>query len=83
MRIGGRYLWAGVAVGLVIAGLLYAGKAGLFGGHESKAEPPPFTRQDGKITVPKDSPLRTRIAFAPAATRSVGDKLSVPAVVEG
>lgn len=82
MRVGGRYLWAGVAVGLVIAGLLYAGKAGLFGGHESKAEPPPFTRQDGKIVIPKESPLRSRVVFAPAATRSVGEKLSVPAVVE-
>jgi cobalt-zinc-cadmium efflux system membrane fusion protein len=82
MRVGGRYLWAGVAVGLVIAGLLHAGKAGLFGGHESKAEPAPFQRQDGKIVIPKDSPLRSRIAFAPAAARTVGGKLSVPAVVE-
>lgn len=82
MRVGGRYLWIGVAVGLVIAGLLYAAKAGLFGGNDSKAEAPAFTRQDGKIVIAKDSPLRSHIAFAPAATRSVGDKLSVPAVVE-
>jgi cobalt-zinc-cadmium efflux system membrane fusion protein len=82
MRVGGRYLWIGAAVGIAVIALLYAGKSGLFGGHESKAEPAPFTRQDGKITIPKDSPLRQHIAFAPAATRSVGEKLSVPAVVE-
>ena len=82
MRVGGRYLWAGVAVGLAVIALLYAGKAGWFGGQEKAAEPAPFTRQDGKITVPKESPLRERIAFAPAATRSIGGKLSVPAVVE-
>jgi len=82
MRVGGRYLWTGVAVGLVIAGLLYAGKAGLFGGQEKKTETPALQHQDGKIVVPKDSPLRSYIAFAPAATRSVGEKLSVPAMVE-
>lgn len=82
MRVGGRYLWTGVAVGLVIAGLLYADKAGLFGGQEKKTETPALQHQDGKVVVPKDSPLRSYIAFAPAGTRSVGDKLSVPATVE-
>jgi cobalt-zinc-cadmium efflux system membrane fusion protein len=83
MRIGGRYLWAGLAVGLLIIGLLQAGKAGWFGGHEAPAAPPPLQHQDdGKIAVPKDSPLRAHIAFAPAATRSIGAKLSVPAVIE-
>ncbi len=82
MRVGGRYLWAGVGVGILIIALLYASKAGLFGTQPSAEPPPPLTRQDGKITIPKDSPLRSRIVAAPAATRSIGGKLTVPAIVE-
>lgn len=82
MKLGGRYLWGGVAFGLVVIALLFASKAGLFGGHETKPEPAPFQRQDGKIIVPKDSPLRSRLAFALAETRTTGAKLSVPATVE-
>ena len=83
MRIGGRYLWAGLAVGILIIALLQAGKAGWFGGHEAPPAPAPLQHQDdGKIVIPKDSPLRSHIAVAPAATRSVGAKLSVPATIE-
>jgi len=83
MRVGGPYLWAGIVVGVLIIGLLQAGKAGLFGGKESAAQPAPFQRQaDGRIAIPKDSPLRARIAVAAATTRSIGAKLSVPAVIE-
>ncbi len=82
MRIGGGYLWAGVAVGIVIIGVLYASKAGLFGGKEAPPPPAAFQRQGDKIVIPADSPLRSRIAFAPAATRSIGGKLSVPGMVE-
>jgi cobalt-zinc-cadmium efflux system membrane fusion protein len=82
MRIGGGYLWAGIAVGVVIIGALYASKAGLFGGKEAPPPPPAFQRQGDKIVIPAESPLRSRIAFAPAATRAIGGKLSVPGVVE-
>lgn len=82
MRVGGPYLWAGVAVGLVIIGALYASKAGWFSGKEPPAPPPALQRQGDKIVIPADSPLRSRIAFAPAATRAIGGKLSVPGMVE-
>ena len=82
MRVGGLYLWIGVAVGVAIIALLYASKAGLFGGKETPPPPPALQRQGDKIVVPADSPLRSRIAFAPAATRSAGGKLSLPGVVE-
>jgi cobalt-zinc-cadmium efflux system membrane fusion protein len=82
MRVGGLYLWAGIAVGLVVIGTLYASKAGWFGGKEP---PPPalaLQRQGDKIAVPADSPVRSRLAVAPAATRPAGAKLVLPGVVE-
>jgi cobalt-zinc-cadmium efflux system membrane fusion protein len=82
MRVGGRYLWAGVAVGILIIAALYADKAGWFGGKENPAPPPILQRQGDKIVVPADSPLRSRIAFAPAATRVIGGKFAVPGMVE-
>jgi len=82
MRIGGGYLWAGIGVGIVVIGVLYASKAGLFGGKEAPPPPAAFQRQGDKIVIPADSPLRSRIAFAPAATRSIGGRLSVPGTVE-
>ena len=82
MRVGGRYLWAGIAVGLLIIGVLYASKAGWFSGKEPPPPPPALQRQGEKIVIPADSPLRSRIAFAPAATRTIGGKLSVPGMVE-
>ena len=82
MRVGGRYLWAGIAVGLLIIFALYAGKAGWFGGKPPPPPPPALQRQGEKIVIPAESPLRSRIAFAPAATRIIGAKLSVPGQVE-
>jgi cobalt-zinc-cadmium efflux system membrane fusion protein len=82
MRVGGPYLWAGIAVGLGIIALLYANKAGWFGGKEPPAPPPALQRQGDKIVIPADSPLRARIAFAPAMTRSIGARFSVPGQVE-
>lgn len=82
MRLGGRYLWAGIAVGLLVIGALYADKAGWFSGPQPPAPPPALQRQGGKIVIPADSPLRERIAFAPAATRSIGARITVPGQVE-
>jgi len=82
MRVGGRYLWAGIAVGLLIIGGLYAGKAGWFGGKEAPPPAPALQRQGDKIVIPAESPLRSRIAFAPAATRLIGARFSVPGQVE-
>lgn len=82
MRVGGRYLWAGIAVGLLVIGALYAGKAGWFGGKEPPPPPPALQRQGDKIIIPADSALRSRIAFAPAGTRIIGAKLSAPGQVE-
>jgi cobalt-zinc-cadmium efflux system membrane fusion protein len=83
MRLGGGYLWAGLVVGLLIIGALYAGKAGWFGGKDKAEEAPPaFQRQQGKIFIPKDSPLRSRIVTAAAGSREIGAKLVVPGIVE-
>ncbi len=82
MRVGGLYLWIGVLVGVLVIGALYAGKAGWFGAKETPAEAPALTHQDGKIVIPKDSPLRSRVAVAPAVARQIGAKLSVPGTVE-
>lgn len=82
MRVGGRHLWAGVAVGLIVIAFLYADKAGWFSGKEPPPPPPALQRQGGKLVIPPDSPLRSRIAFAPAATRAVGARISVPGQVE-
>lgn len=82
MRVGGRYLWAGIAVGLLIIFALYASKAGWFSGKEPPPPPPALQRQGDKIAIPAESPLRSRIGFAPAATRTAGARLSVPGVIE-
>ena len=82
MRVGGRYLWAGAVVGLLIIGVLYASKAGWFSGKQPPAPPPALEHPGDKIVIPADSPLRSRIAFAPAVTRSIGARISVPGQVE-
>jgi cobalt-zinc-cadmium efflux system membrane fusion protein len=82
MRVGGRSLWAGAAVGLLVILALYADKAGWFSGKQPPASPPALQHQGDKIVIPADSPLRSRIAFAPAATRTVGARISVPGQVE-
>jgi len=83
MRLGGAYLWIGLAAGLVIIGLLYAGKAGwLGGGNKGPEASPPLIAKDGKITIPADSPLRSRIVTAAAGSREIGAKLTLPGVVE-
>lgn len=82
MRVGGRYLWAGIAVGLLIIFTLYASKAGWFSGKEPPPPPPALQRQGDKIVIPADSPLRSRIGFAPAGTHATGAKLSVPGIIE-
>ena len=83
MRIGGIYLWIGLAVGAVIVALMYANHAGLLGGGKEGPEaPPPLIAKDGKISVPADSPLRSRIVTAAAGVRDIGAKLILPGVVE-
>jgi len=82
MRVGGGYLWAGVAVGLVVIGGFYAAKAGWFGSKEAPSPTPALQHKGDQIVIPAESPLRSRIAFAPAATRTIGAKLIVPGQVE-
>jgi cobalt-zinc-cadmium efflux system membrane fusion protein len=82
MRVGGRYLWAGIAVGLLVIGALYASKAGWFGGKEPPPPVPALQHQGDKIAIPADSPIRPRLAVAPVTSRAIGAKLVLPGVIE-
>ena len=82
MRLGGLYLWAGIAVGLLIILALYASKAGWFGGKEPSPPVAALEHRGDKIAIPAESPIRPRLAVAPAATRSTGARLVLPGMIE-
>jgi cobalt-zinc-cadmium efflux system membrane fusion protein len=80
---GRSFFWGGIALGVVLLvailtrgfGLLHSDKA-------SESETPQVVRQGDKIIVPENSPLRSRLAVAPARAEAISAKLVLPASVE-
>jgi membrane fusion protein, heavy metal efflux system len=91
-RKPGRYVGAGfllvsigVAFGIAADRLSIAPKAVLQTAARTEAGAaagPPFSRVGDRIVVPEGSPLRTRLAMAPAEMKEVSHKLVLPAVIE-
>ncbi len=82
---GGRSL-AFLIVALVLAAGAYwllVGRSGLSAPAPVAAEKPqPLIRTGEQVTVPEQSPIRSRLAIAPVAQRDVQRNLVLPAVVE-
>jgi cobalt-zinc-cadmium efflux system membrane fusion protein len=51
-------------------------------GSQAAGEQPAFVVEDGKLVVPENSPLRTRLVSEPAQRETVRSELTAPAVVE-
>jgi cobalt-zinc-cadmium efflux system membrane fusion protein len=80
---GGTFLWAGIALGLLLlAALLTRGFGMLAGSGAGTAAPPLLVRQGNKILVPEGSALRERLTVMPAALQDVNATLELPAIVE-
>jgi len=79
---GRAFLWAGVALGLLLILGLFTHGFGLFGGRRNQEEKPLLIHQGDKILVPEGSPLRERLTVQPAAAEAVVDRLVVPGIVE-
>ncbi|HVO46916.1 MAG TPA: efflux RND transporter periplasmic adaptor subunit [Steroidobacteraceae bacterium] len=80
---GSAFLWGGTGLGVLLAvGLLTHGFGLLGPGGAAGSEPAALIRKDGRIIIPEGSPLRSRLAVAPAAAEPVGAQVRLPAVVE-
>jgi cobalt-zinc-cadmium efflux system membrane fusion protein len=80
--LGRSFLWGGLALGLLLIGLLYTHGFGLWKPRLQAEPPPAMVKQGGRITIPDGSPLRNRLTVVPVTTQPVNDKLILPAVVE-
>lgn len=80
---GRVYLGAGIAFGLLLMFGLFTHGFGLGAKNRNEdRETPLFLRQGDRIVIPEGSPLRGRLATAPAATETVRAKLVLPGIVE-
>jgi cobalt-zinc-cadmium efflux system membrane fusion protein len=80
--LGRSFVWGGLIIGVLFIALLYTHGFGLWA-PKAKPEPAPaLVKQGEKITVPENSPLRSRLTVMPVVTQPVSDRLVLPAVVE-
>jgi cobalt-zinc-cadmium efflux system membrane fusion protein len=80
---GRSFLWGGIALGVVLlVAILTRGFGLLHSDKTSQSETPQIVRQGDKIIVPENSPLRSRLAVAPARAEAISAKLLLPATVE-
>ena len=81
--LGRAFLWGGIVLGVILMLLLVTGGFGLFGkGVAAAAGDEPMVRQGNRIIVPEHSPLRERLAVAPARAEGTAEKLVLPGIVE-
>lgn len=81
--LGRAFLWGGIVLGVILMLLLVTGGFGLFGkGVAAAAGDEAMIRQGNRIIVPQHSPLRDRLAVAPAQAQGTAEKLVLPAIVE-
>ena len=80
---GRAFFWGGIGLGLLLAAFLLTHGFGLMGGAAKVAEGPALMeRQGNKVVIPEGSPLRSRLAVAPASADSVSLRLTLPGLVE-
>lgn len=75
-------LWGGLAVGILLVVLLVTHGFGLWAPVIGQPDKPPLVHQNGKIFIPEDSPLRTRLAVEPAPTQEKSTEVVTPGIVE-
>ena len=76
------FLWASIALGvLLVVGLLTHG-FGLFGRAASQEEAPAMVRRGEQIFVPESSRLRQRLTVMAAPTRLASGRITAPGFVE-
>jgi membrane fusion protein, heavy metal efflux system len=79
---GRSFLWGGIALGLIVVAAAFTHGFGLFGEPAAKPEASMLERQGDKIVIPESSPLRNRLAIAPAQSEPINPRLILPAIVE-
>jgi membrane fusion protein, heavy metal efflux system len=81
--LGRAFLWGGIGLGVILMLLLVTGGFGLFSkGVAAAAGDEPMVRRGNRIIVPEHSPLRDRLAVAPARAQGTAEKLVLPGIVE-
>jgi membrane fusion protein, heavy metal efflux system len=79
---GRAFFWGGILLGLLLLLVLLTHGFGLLR-HAPEPEPPPaLVHQGDKIFIPENSPLRQRLAVAPAASEDQSVPVNAPGVVE-
>jgi membrane fusion protein, heavy metal efflux system len=76
------FLWACVALGVLLVVVLLTHGFGLLSHGGSQPEAPAVTRQGARIFVPENSALRQRLTVMPAPTRLESGRISAPGIVE-
>ena len=79
---GSTFLWGGIILGLLVVAAAFTHGFGLLGEAAATPEAAALERQGDKIVIPESSPLRKRVAVAPAQAQAINPKLILPAVVE-
>jgi cobalt-zinc-cadmium efflux system membrane fusion protein len=80
---GRAFFWGGIGLGLLLTAFLLTHGFGLMRGAAKVAEGPALmVRLGNKVVIPEGSPLRSRLAVAPASADSVNLRLTLPGLVE-
>jgi membrane fusion protein, heavy metal efflux system len=81
--LGRVFLWGGIVLGLILLVAFLTHGFGLLGnGGRAAAEQESVVRQGDRIMVPERSPLRNRLAIAPARAEPTNAKLVLPGIIE-
>jgi len=81
--LGRVFLWGGIVLGVILMLLLVTGGFGLFSkGAAATTGDEAMLRKGDRIIVPEHSPLRDRLAVAPAQAQGTAEKLVLPGIVE-
>jgi membrane fusion protein, heavy metal efflux system len=79
---GRSFLWGGIVLGVIVVAAALTHGFGLLAEPSATPEPAMLERHGDKIVIPESSPLRKRLAVAPAQAEPINPKLILPAVVE-
>ena len=79
---GRAFFWGGIGAGLLLVVLLLTRGFGLWSRAGTPEEAPALVHQGERIFIPEKSPLRQRLAVAPAPAEERGAVVTAPAVVE-
>jgi cobalt-zinc-cadmium efflux system membrane fusion protein len=75
-------LWGGLVAGILLVLLLLTHGFGLWRPKPEEPEKPQLVRQNGRLFIPEDSPLRGRLTVEPAPTQEKSTSIVAPGIVE-